>query len=292
MAFLFFKMINKYLSLIKFSHTIFALPFALVGFALAILYDGYAFSWQKFGLVILSMVFARSAAMAFNRYADRQIDAQNERTKVREIPAGVLRARSVLFFTVFSCIAFVITTYFINTLCFYLSFVALAVVLGYSYAKRFTPFAHFILGLGLSLAPIGAYLAVTGVFSLLPILFSIVVFFWVGGFDIIYALQDEEFDKVQKLHSIPSWLGKRNALLFSDITHIITGILVLSIGYYADFEILYWLGATVFVGLLAYQHSLVKPNDLSKVNIAFFTLNGIASVIFAVFVIGELWLLG
>ena len=158
------------------------------------------------------MVFARSAAMAFNRYLDRNFDAKNPRTAIREIPAGIISANSALSFTVISSFLFIITCYFINRICFFLSPVALLIVLGYSYTKRFTPLCHLILGLGLSLAPIGAYLAVTAHFSLLPVLFSLSVIFWVSGFDIIYALQDEEFDKSQKLFSIPAWLGKAKAL--------------------------------------------------------------------------------
>ena len=229
--------VKSYLSLIKFSHTIFAMPFAMIGFFLAVTYlhsfrtndpdllpSGFIgtatfpygeinYHWSfyilKLALVILCMLFARSAAMAFNRYLDRSFDAKNPRTAIREIPAGIIKANSVLLFTIVNCLLFIACTFFINSLCFYLSPVALLIVLGYSYTKRFTPLCHLVLGLGLSLAPIGAYLAVTGQFSSLPILFSLSVIFWVSGFDIIYALQDEEFDKAQKLYSIPSWLGKQ-----------------------------------------------------------------------------------
>jgi len=280
---------NKYLSLIKFSHTIFALPFAMIGFFLAIQSTNHQMDWIKLLLVTLCMVFARSAAMAFNRYADQDIDAKNERTKIREIPSGTLLSKSVLIFTIFNAILFILCTYFINPICFYLSPVALLIILGYSYTKRFSAFAHFILGIGLSLAPIGAYLAVTGVFNIIPLIFSAIVLFWVAGFDIIYALQDESFDKTLKLHSIPSWLGKKNALKVSDAAHLFTGSLILFLGYYAHFGLLYWIGSLIFVFLLAYQHKLVKPNDLSKINLAFFTTNGIASVVFAIFVIADLY---
>jgi 4-hydroxybenzoate polyprenyltransferase len=241
-------------------------------------------------LVILCMVFARSAAMAFNRYLDRTFDAKNPRTAIREIPAGIIKANSVLLFTIVNCLLFITCTFFINRLCFYLSPVALLVVLGYSYTKRFTPFCHLILGLGLSLAPIGAYLAVTGVFHWLPILFSFAVIFWVSGFDIIYALQDEEFDKVQKLYSIPAWLGKAKALRVSELLHLFSAAAVVIAGVYGRFGWLYWFGVAVFIGMLIYQHSVVKPNDLKKVNLAFMTANGIASVVFAVFVIADLFL--
>lgn len=312
--------VRSYLSLIKFSHTIFAMPFALIGFFIAIapawgLYfggddyesfyfapsgmsdeslDNYPADVQglliRFLLVILCMVFARSAAMAFNRYLDRDIDAKNPRTAIREIPKGIISAKNALTFTILSCVLFIATCYFINQICFYLSPIALFVVLGYSYTKRFTPLCHLILGLGLSLAPIGAYLAVTGEFHFLPILFSITVIFWVSGFDIIYALQDEEFDKSQKLYSIPSWLGKAKALRVSEFLHVISAAAVIAAGFVGGFGWLYWIGVAVFVGMLIYQHSIVKPNDLSRVNIAFMTANGIASVVFAIFVIADLFI--
>ncbi len=282
------KTISDYLSLVKFSHTLFALPFAVIGYFLAITYTDAKFDIKLFAFVILCMVFARTAAMAFNRYIDRKYDEQNSRTVVREIPAGIIKPGNALLFVIILCLLFVATTYFINSLCFYLSPVALLVVLGYSITKRFTALCHLILGIGLSLAPIGAYLAVTGKFSWLPLFFSFAVLFWVSGFDIIYALQDEEFDKSKNLKSIPVWLGKRRALLFSDLLHIISTSFILYAGWYAHFNLWYWIGATLFVSLLIYQHSIVKPTDLSKVNIAFFTTNGIASVLFAVCVLMDL----
>ncbi len=241
--------------------------------------------------VLMCMVFARSAAMAFNRYIDRKIDLANPRTaEIREIPNGTIAPKSALIFVIISSILFITTTYFINPICFYLSPVALAVVLGYSLTKRFTALCHLVLGLGLSLAPIGAYLAVAGKFDWLPLLFSFSVLFWVSGFDIIYALQDEEFDREQKLHSIPVLIGKKNALMLSNILHIITATFILYAGYYAQLGLFYWVGSGLFISLLSYQHFLVKPNDLSRVNLAFFTTNGIASVLFAVFVLLDLYL--
>ena len=239
---------------------------------------------------MLCMVFARSAAMAFNRYLDRSFDAKNPRTAIREIPKGIISASSALRFVIFNCIAFIICTWFINTLCFFLSPVALLVVLGYSYTKRFTALCHIILGLGLSLAPIGAYLAVTGQFALLPLLFSFAVVFWVSGFDIIYALQDIDFDKSQQLYSIPAALGKGKALRVSESLHLLSAACVIFAGLYGGFHWSYWIGVVIFVGMLIYQHSIVKPNDLTKVNIAFMTANGIASVVFAIFVIADLFL--
>ena len=281
---------SNYLSLVKFSHTIFALPFAIIGYFLAITYTEAKFDIKLFALVVLCMVFARSAAMAFNRYIDRNIDEQNARTAIREIPAGIVKPKSALIFVISNCILFIGTTYFINPLCFYLSPVALLVVLGYSLTKRFTALCHLILGLGLSLAPIGAYLAVTGKFDWLPLFFSFAVLFWVSGFDIIYALQDEEFDRSKNLKSIPVLLGKKGALMLSNILHLISVGFIVYAGIYAEFTLWYWGGAIIYALLLFYQHTLVKPNDLSKINLAFFTTNGIASVVFAVFVLIDLFI--
>ena len=291
--------VKSYLSLIRFSHTIFAMPFAMIGFALAAIPRGLGLGayWTplphlglRFVLVVLCMIFARSAAMAFNRWLDVEFDAKNPRTAIREIPRGIISKSSALRFVIFSCLAFIVCTWFINPLCFWLSFVALAVVLGYSYTKRFTPLCHLVLGLGLSLAPIGAYLAVTGRFAVLPILFSLTVIFWVSGFDIIYALQDEEFDKSQQLYSMPSWLGKAKALRVSEFLHLLSTACVVAAGWDGGFGLWYWAGVAVFMGMLVYQHLLVKPNDLSRVNLAFMTANGIASVVFAAFVITDLFL--
>ncbi|MBL0358755.1 MAG: UbiA family prenyltransferase [Chitinophagaceae bacterium] len=306
--------VKNYLSLVKFSHTIFAMPFALIGFFLGInspegLYTGQwnlnkTIGWGnditnlvflrlfliKFFLVIVCMITARSAAMAFNRYLDSHFDAKNPRTAIREIPAGIISKENALRFVIVNCIVFITATFFINSICFFLSPVALFVILFYSYTKRFTALCHLVLGVGLSLAPIGAYLAVTGSFALLPVLFSFTVLFWVSGFDIIYALQDEEFDKSQQLHSIPAALGKTKALRVSEMLHLLSAISVVSAGVYGHFGWWYWVGIAVFTGMLIYQHSIVKPTDLSKVNIAFMTANGIASVVFAVFVLLDIFL--
>lgn len=281
----FVQKVSNYLSLIKFSHTVFALPFAFIGFSLAIFKNGYSFQPKLLGLMLLCMVFARSAAMGFNRWIDRRFDELNPRTAKREIPAGVIGANSALVFVIASSILFVITTWFINALCFALSFVALFVILFYSYTKRFTALCHIVLGMGLSLAPIGAYLSVTGVFHILPILFSLLVLTWVSGFDIIYALQDESFDRSQNLYSIPAILGTRKALMVSNFLHIGSGVLVILAGVYGHFNYLYWIGAIIYVLMLVYQHRLVKPNDLSRVNIAFINTNSIASICFAIFTI-------
>lgn len=282
--------VKKYLSFVKFSHTIFAMPFALIGFFLATNYASFPLDWLTFVYVLLCMVFARNAAMAFNRYIDRDIDKLNPRTKQREIPAGKISEKSALFFVILNSVLFILTTWFINKLVFYLSPVALAVVLGYSLTKRFTALCHFILGLGLALAPIGAYLSVTARFDVLPVLFSFIVLFWTGGFDIIYALQDDEFDKEHQLNSIPAYLGRKNALHLSLFLHALVVGLILYTGSYGNFGYYYWIGAGIFSALLAYQHSLVKADDLKKVNLAFFTTNGIASVIFATFTILDLFM--
>ncbi len=281
--------VKHYLSLVKFSHTIFALPFALIGFMLSI-HEGYSFSWKLFLLVLACMATARNSAMAFNRYIDRKFDALNPRTAIREIPAGIINPGNAMFFIILNSTLFVTATFFINTICFYLSPVALFVILFYSYTKRFTPLCHLVLGVGLALAPIGAYLAVTGHFSWLPLLFSFTVFCWVSGFDIIYALQDEKFDREHRLNSIPVLLGTKGALRFSEVLHFFSIVFVVTAGFYGHFNFLYWLGVAFFIGLIIYQHSIVKPNDLSRVNLAFGTTNGIASVVFATFTITSLFI--
>lgn len=302
--------VKHYLSLIKFSHTIFALPFACIGFFLGLMQSHFGvipydspwpdtadrtalFGWSEIRLFLLvmgAMVTARTAAMAFNRYLDRDVDALNPRTAIREIPKGIIRPENALAFTMLNAFLFILLTWYINPLCFILSPVALLVILGYSYTKRFTALCHLVLGLGLSLAPIGAYLAVTGSFSMLPVFFSLSVIFWVSGFDIIYSLQDEEFDRSQSLYSIPSGLGKKRALLVSRLLHICSSACIIAAGMLGGFSWIYWIGAFGFCAMLLYQQHLVKPNDLSKVDIAFMTANGMASVVFSVFVITDLFI--
>ncbi len=281
-------MVKKYLSLVKFSHTLFALPFALVGFTYALVSTHISFSWSIFLFILLDMVFARNAAMAFNRWADANIDKENPRTAIREIPAGKISKNNALIFVVLNSIAFFITTYFINPLCFLLAPLVLFIILGYSYTKRFTPLCHLILGIGLAIAPTGAYLAVSPQFNIIIALLSIAVFAWVSGFDIIYAMQDVDFDSKHNLYSIPSSIGKKNSLLVSSGLHILTASVLVIIGLKGGFHYLYWLGVFVFSILLIIQHSLVKANDLSRVNLAFFTTNGIASVVFATLFILDL----
>ncbi|HZV71754.1 MAG TPA: UbiA-like polyprenyltransferase [Saprospiraceae bacterium] len=278
-------MMKSYLSLIKFAHTVFALPFAVLAFFLGMKLDHSPFSWTLMGLILLCMIFARSAAMAFNRYIDRGFDSKNARTVLREIPAGIIRPFSAIVFVVLMSVAFIFTTFWINPLCFYLSPVALLVVLGYSYTKRFTWLCHFVLGVGLGLAPIGAFIAVTGSFHPLPIFYGIMVMLWVSGFDIIYALQDEEFDRANGLHSIPGKFGNKTANQISIGLHFVCACLLFFIAWYQSqllpsLGFLHWIGAIGFAALLFWQHRLVKLNDLSKINQAFFETNGIASILF------------
>jgi 4-hydroxybenzoate polyprenyltransferase len=284
-----FRSVKNYFSLVKFSHTVFAMPFALIGFSLAISKNEVDFSIKLLLLIILCMIFARNAAMGFNRLADRRFDALNPRTKTREIPSGIINGRAAAAFIIINAILFIITTGFINRLTLFLSPVALLIILGYSLTKRITSLCHFVLGLGLSLAPIGAYIAVTGKFSLLPLIYSFIVLTWVSGFDIIYALQDDEFDKSNKLYSLPSATGRKKALVISILVHIITFILVITAGFLGNAGYLFWTGAAMFSLLLLYQHLIVKHDDISKVTLAFGTTNGIASILFAVFVILDMF---
>lgn len=280
---------KNYLSLVKFAHTIFAMPFALVGFFMGVQVLNH-FRWETLLMVILCMVFARNAAMGFNRFVDRKFDAANQRTANREIPAGIIKPYRALAFVILNSVLFIITTYFLNDnkLAFYLSPVALIVILGYSLCKRFTSFSHLVLGLGLALAPIGAYIAISGEFAVLPLLLSIMVLFWVSGFDIIYALQDIDFDKSQQLKSIPASIGIKKSLGFSSILHILSFLLIIIIGFIGSWHIFYWIGGGIFSFLLLYQHLIVKADNLNRINLAFFTTNGIASVIYGAFCILDL----
>ncbi len=282
--------IKNYFSLVKFQHTIFALPFAAIGFSLAVWFDNYPFQWRLFICVLLCMIFCRSAAMGFNRLVDYKFDKKNERTAQREIPAGVISTKSATVFVILMSILFIATTWFINKLCFYLSPIALFVVLFYSYTKRFTPYCHVVLGIGQALVPIGAYLAVSGVFAIVPIIFSLIILGWMAGFDIIYALQDEDFDKSESLHSIPEHFGREKALKISTGIHIITALLTVFVGFYAGFSWLYWIATILFIGCLVFQHAIVSPQNISRVNLAFSTINGIASVIFAIFTIASFFI--
>jgi 4-hydroxybenzoate polyprenyltransferase len=281
--------ISDYFSLVKINHTIFSLPFALIGFFLAVKTHEQNLNLRMLLLVVLCILFARNAAMGFNRYADRDIDIKNPRTASREIPSKVISPGAALAFVIINACLFIGTSYLLNFLCFLLSPVALIVVLGYSLTKRFTYLSHVFLGLGLSLAPIGAYLAVTARFDLLPLVYSFVVIFWVAGFDILYAMQDIDFDRSESLKSLPARLGRVNALILSAVFHVCAIILVIAGGFIGGFHLLYWIGAAIFAILLCYEHVIIKPTDISRVNLAFATMNGMASVIFAGFVIADLF---
>jgi 4-hydroxybenzoate polyprenyltransferase len=284
-----FRSVKDFFSLVKFSHTVFAMPFALIGFSLAVSQEDHKFNIRLLLLILLCMIFARNAAMGFNRLVDRRFDSLNPRTSNREIPSGIIGPRSATVFVIINALFFIITTSLINNLTLLLSPVALLIILGYSLTKRFTSLCHFILGLGLSLAPIGAYISVTGSFSIVPLVYSIIVLTWVSGFDIIYALQDDEFDKLNQLHSLPSSRGRKKALSISTVVHSLTFLLVVVAGLLGKGGLIFWAGAIIFTTLLVYQHRIVKHDDLSKVTIAFGTTNGIASILFAIFVITDLF---
>ncbi|MEI6123287.1 MAG: UbiA-like polyprenyltransferase [Bacteroidota bacterium] len=283
MLFKFYNKLSNYASLVKISHTVFALPFAIIGFFLGLENLHSPFDSRKFLLILLCVFFARNSAMSFNRIVDRKFDKLNPRTQERDIPSGKIPVKNAVVFLVLNIMGFILATFFINRLCFFLSPVALIVILGYSFTKRFTFLAHFVLGLGLSLAPIGAYLAVTGRFDFVPLLLSFAVLFWVGGFDIIYALGDISFDRKLKLHSIPQRFGITNALLISGIIHLFAISFIIMAGMYNNCGLFYWIGAGIFGTLLLHQHIMVKPTNLKRINLAFFTLNGISSIVLLIF---------
>lgn len=222
--------------------------------------------------------------MGFNRLIDRKFDAENSRTAARDIPAGKITPRAAGWFVALNSVAFIIVAATFNRLTFALSPVVLLIVLGYSYTKRFTALCHMVLGLGLAIAPSAAYIAVTGTLTRIPVLLSVLVWAWVSGFDIIYALQDADFDRSQRLHSIPAALGIRGALAVSLCLHIVTTAMVVAVGLLLG-GVFYWVGAAVFLGLLLYQHLIVRPNDLSRIGAMFGLTNGIASIVYALFVI-------
>jgi len=287
-----FGTIKKYASLVKFAHTIFALPFALVAFLLALQEPEARFTWLLLLQLLGCMVFARNAAMGFNRWADRKIDARNPRTSGRDVPAGRISPRQALTFTLVNAALFVAVAWTINPFCGGLSFVALVFLLGYSFLKRFTWLCHFGVGAALSIAPAGAYIAVTGRLTWPIALLSLIVFFWSSGFDILYSLADEEVDKAQGLHSIPQRFGRKRAMGIAWAVHV------------PEFGLVPWFliaagranpavcltdawgiaAGVFFLAMLVYQHVIISPRDLSRLNAAFFTANGLASLVFAVLI--------
>lgn len=277
--------------MIKIEHSIFALPFAMIGMiwgsrsAFGALWPGF---WT-FGWIVVAMVACRSAAMAYNRIADREIDAVNPRTKMRAIPAGLLTLRHASLFFYASCAIFVVAAAMLNPLALALSPVALGITLLYSITKRFTPLCHFVLGLSLGIAPAAAWIASTGrlEWPILPIVAA--VLFWTAGFDLIYSLQDEEFDRDHGLRSLPQTLGKARALVVSRICHVLAVACLALGGWAVGVGVVWYLGVLFAAGLLAYEQSLVRPSDLSKVNLAFFTLNGFVSLGLFAFALVDGW---
>ena len=264
--------------MIRFSHSIFALPFALAAFFLATLREG--FDAGKLFWVVVAMVGARSAAMGFNRWIDADIDAKNPRTANRELPRGALSKPQVLVFVILSSAALVAAASQLNPLCLALSPLALVIVFGYSFTKRFTMLSHLVLGLSLAIAPVGAWLAVRGQFELSPIPIGLAVLFWVGGFDILYSCQDVEFDRRQGLHSIPARFGVPRALLLARAAHAIAISSLLSLALVEPLHWSYFAGLGLIAALFLYEHSLVRADDLSKIDAAFFTVNGWIGVLF------------
>ena len=284
--------IAKYFRLVKFSHTIFAMPFALMAFTYALWSTEAEFSWWLLLQVVLCMVFARNVAMGFNRWADRKFDAENPRTANREIPSGQISPRKALAFVTINALLFIVTACTINTLTAILSPVALAVVMFYSYCKRFTSLAHLVLGLSLGIAPAGAYIAVTGTLTFAPCLLSLLVLTWCGGFDIIYALQDAEFDRARGLHSIPSRFSVATSLYISIALHCISIVALFAFANYLPQSWLLWCGIVLFSAILVIEHILVTPKKQRSIGIAFGTLNGLASLTLAVFVIANILIFG
>jgi 4-hydroxybenzoate polyprenyltransferase len=278
----------RYANLVKLPHTLFALPFALVGVVLASYVKDVTLSAILW--VTLAFASARFAAMAFNRIVDRRLDALNPRTASREIPTGVVTVRGATASVVVASALFMVSAWRLNPLCLALAPLALGWVLGYSYTKRFTRWAHLVLGLGLGIAPVGGYLAVTGAWSnpwwMLPGL-AAAVMTWVAGFDVLYALQDIAFDRDLRLHSIPAALGEQRALRIARVLHAGTVAALAAVGSAVGAGPLYWAGVAVVAALLLFEHSLVRAGDLSRLDAAFFTMNGIISVTFFGFVLAE-----
>ena len=286
------KRIAKYFALVKFAHTIFAMPFALMAFSYALWSTEAEFEWWLLLQVVLCMVFARNVAMGFNRWADRKIDAENPRTAEREIPAGKITPRNAMIFVVVNAILFIVTACTINSLTAILSPVALAVIMFYSYCKRFTALAHIVLGLSLAIAPAGAYIAVTGTLDMAACLLSLVVLTWCGGFDIIYALQDAEFDRKRGLHSIPSTFSTAVSLYISIALHCVSVVALVLYALEQPQSWLLWCGVALFTAILVAEHILVTPTRQRSIGIAFGTLNGLASLTLAAFVIANIIIFG
>ena len=263
--------VGLYGRMIRLSHSVFALPFALSS---AVIAAGSGISWRRVAWILVAMVGARSAAMGFNRLADQDLDARNPRTAGRELPRGAISRAEVWVFVVASAATLVAAAAMLNPLCLALSPLALLVVFGYSYTKRFTALSHVFLGLALALAPVGAWLAIRGRFEAPPVVLGLAVLFWVAGFDTIYACQDEAFDRAEGLHSLPARLGTRRALVVARLFHVIAVALLAAVSALAPLHPVYLAGVAVVAALLLYEHSLVHADDLSRIDAAFFTVNG------------------
>jgi 4-hydroxybenzoate polyprenyltransferase len=275
------------LEMIKFEHTVFALPFAIMSAFIA--EEGLP-PLTKLGWILVAMVGARSCAMAFNRLADAEIDSQNPRTATRAIPAGLITKGAVWIFTLVSAGLLVCAAWRLNPLAFKLSPIALAVIMGYSFTKRFTALSHLWLGLALSISPVGAWIAIKGQFDWTPIILCCVVLLWTAGFDIIYACQDVNFDRKHGLHSIPARIGIRWALWVSSALHVVAVFLLFCIPRFAEMGHFYFVGVWIVVFIFIYEHAIVKPDDLSRVNLAFFTLNGMISLVLMALSIADILL--
>jgi 4-hydroxybenzoate polyprenyltransferase len=290
---MFWKRVRLTLEMIKFEHSVFALPFALTGALLAIReggLDARTLRW-KFLWIVVAMVGARSAAMAFNRLVDAKIDARNPRTRLRHIPAGLLSAAFGWGFVAVSCLVFLYAARELNPLCFKLAPIAMGVVFFYSYTKRITTFSHLVLGFALGIAPAAAWIAVRGSLDPRILWLTAAVMFWTAGFDIIYACQDYEFDLAENLFSLPRKIGVARALRVSQGLHVLMILCLLALVNALDLGLLSLAGIAAVGLLLAYEHSLVKPDDFSRVNAAFFTMNGWVSVLFFVFWAADMLLL-
>lgn len=270
--------------MIKWEHSIFALPFALCG---AMLAAGGWPAWRQIAWIVVAMVSARSAAMAFNRLADVSIDAANPRTATRALPAGHLSATFVSAFVLISCSIFVLAAWQLNRMTLLLSPVALAVILLYSYTKRFTRWSHLVLGLALGIAPAAAWIAVRGTLDARILLLTAAVMFWVAGFDVIYACQDYEYDRSHELHSLPRYLGIKNALILARLFHLVMLGLLVALVFTFGLGKLALVGVVAVAALLLYEHALVRHDDLTKLNAAFFTMNGVISIVFFVFIAAD-----
>ena len=281
---------RRMLEMIRFSHTVFALPFAL--FAACLAWKQVPFEVTHLIGIVLAMVFARSTAMAFNRLVDRRIDAGNPRTAMRHLPAGTLSVPAVTAFTITCCVGFLLSTLFFlpNWLPLVLAGPVLLFLCGYSYAKRFTMWCHYWLAAALMLSPIAVWIALCGTITLTPVLLAAVIFFWVGGFDIIYACQDTDFDRQSRLHSIPARLGVPGALRLAALSHLVMLGCLTALWYQAHLGIIFGVGVIAVAVLLVYEHSLVRPNDLARVNLAFFHVNAVISVGLLILGMADLWL--